>query len=74
MGVSVSCEVSMVNFRAWADRAEIPWRAIKPHLDDVLGKARSLWREAIEDLPMNEVHKKKLKKHWGSLHQDFRIK
>lgn len=67
-------EVSMVNFRAWADRAEIPWRAIKPHLDDVLGKARSLWREAIEDLPMNEVHKKKLKKHWGSLHQDFRIK
>jgi len=67
-------DVSMANFQSWADRAEIPWRVIKPHLDDVLDKARNLWREAIQDLPMNEAHKKKLKDHWSNLHEDFRIK
>ncbi len=67
-------DVSMANFKSWADRAEIPWRVIKPHLDDVLDKARTLWKKAIEDLPMNETHKKTLKNHWGNLHEDFRIK
>ncbi len=66
--------VSMAHFQSWADRSEIPWRVIKPHLDDVMDKARTLWREAIEDLPMNETHKKKLQDHWGNLHDDFKIK
>ncbi|MCP5162164.1 MAG: type II toxin-antitoxin system HipA family toxin [Hahellaceae bacterium] len=67
-------EVSLANFKSWADRAEIPWRAIKPHLDDVLEKARSLWPKAIKDLPMNDAHKMMLKAHWGQLHVDFQIK
>jgi serine/threonine-protein kinase HipA len=66
-------DVSMANFQSWAERAEIPWRVIKPHLDDVMEKARSLWPEAINDLPMNEAHKLKLKEHWGKLQEDFRI-
>ncbi|WP_200881831.1 type II toxin-antitoxin system HipA family toxin [Nitrincola sp. A-D6] len=28
--------VSMVHFQSWADKSGIPWRAIKPHLDDTL--------------------------------------
>ncbi|MGD7034574.1 type II toxin-antitoxin system HipA family toxin [Methylotuvimicrobium buryatense] len=67
-------DVSLANFQSWANRAEIPWRVIKPHLDDVMEKARNLWREAIKDLPMNEAHKQKLKGHWINLHEDFRIK
>ncbi|AHK15124.1 type II toxin-antitoxin system HipA family toxin [Thalassolituus oleivorans] len=67
-------DVSMANFQSWAERAEIPWRVIKPHLDDVMDKARNLWPEAIKDLPMNEAHKLKLKAHWGKLQEDFRIK
>ncbi len=66
--------VSLGNFRSWADHAEIPWRAIKPHLEDSMEKARSLWPEAIKDLPMNEEHKLKLKEHWRKLHEDFQIK
>ncbi|MFG1496853.1 type II toxin-antitoxin system HipA family toxin [Saccharospirillum sp. HFRX-1] len=65
--------VSMEHFQSWADHAEIPWRAIKPHLDDVMDKARTHWREMIEDLPMNETHKEKLQIHWRNLHDDFRI-
>jgi serine/threonine-protein kinase HipA len=64
----------MEHFRSWSDRAGIPWRAIKPHLDDVVDKAKTLWQEAMKDLPMNEAHKKILKAHWGNLHEDFRIK
>lgn len=66
-------EVSYASFQAWAGRSGIPWRVIKPHLDDVVGKARSLWPQALKDLPMNEQHKIKLKEHWGKLNEDFLI-
>lgn len=65
--------VSLAHFQSWANRAEIPWRAIKPHLDDAMKKARDLWPSAIKDLPMNEAHKLKLKSHWRNLQKDFRI-
>ena len=67
-------EVSYANFQSWAGRSGIPWRVIKPHLDDVVGKARSLWPQALKDFPMSEQHKLKLKEHWGKLHRDFLIK
>lgn len=67
-------DVSLANFQSWAVHAKIPWRAIKPHLDDVMEKARNLWSNAIKDLPMNEAHKLKLKEHWSNLQEDFRIK
>lgn len=61
------------NFKHWADKSGIPWRAIKPHIDDTMEKVRSLWPEALKDLPMNEEHKDKLKAHWLKLQADFRI-
>jgi serine/threonine-protein kinase HipA len=61
------------NFEAWARRADLPWRAMKPHLDDTLEKARSLWPKAIKDLPMNDEHKADLRAHWKNLQKDFRI-
>ena len=66
-------EVSYMNFQAWAEKSGIPWRAIKPHLDDVMDRARSLWAPALKNLPMNENHKANLIAHWRSLHSDFRI-
>ena len=66
-------EASFANFKYWADHSDIPWRAIKPHLDDTMDKARSLWPDRIKDLPMNEDHKKKIKDHWGRLQEDFKI-
>ena len=65
--------VTAASFQYWAERAGIPWRAIKPHLDDVMDKARSLWPAALKHLPMDETHKKGLINHWGTLRQDFRI-
>ena len=67
-------EVSIANFESWANRSEIPWRAIKPHLADTMEKARILWPDEMKNLPMNEDHKKKLKDHWSKLHEDFQIK
>ena len=65
--------VSLSNFKAWSDKSGIPWRAVKPHLEDVMDKARLLWHSVIKDLPMNEVHKQKLTEHWKKLHQDFKL-
>lgn len=67
-------EVSHAHFEAWATKVGVPWRAIKPHLDDTLDKARSLWPNELKDLPMNEKHKKNLKVHWHHLQDDFKIK
>ncbi len=65
--------VNEENFVHWAKKADIPWRAIKPHIDDTMVKVRTLWPEALEKLPMSEEHKSKLKEHWLKLHSDFRI-
>ena len=66
-------DMSYQNFQRWAEKSGIPWRLIKPHLDDTLQKAKDLWPQAIQDLPMREEHKAKLKAHWGNLHEDFRF-
>ncbi|MES9943113.1 MAG: type II toxin-antitoxin system HipA family toxin [Candidatus Thiodiazotropha sp. 6PLUC2] len=65
--------VSMAHFQMWADKSGIPWRVIKPHLDDTLNKARELWPETLKALPMEDAHKDGLKAHWSKLHEDFAI-
>lgn len=65
--------VTTGHFKAWAEKAHIPWRAIKPHLEDAMDKARSLWPEALKELPMDEAHKATLREHWKMLQDDFRI-
>lgn len=60
-------------FKTWADKAGIPWKAIKPQLDDTLDKARSLWPKSLDDLPADHEQKKQLKEHWELLSSDFRI-
>ena len=65
--------VTYENFEAWAKRADVPWRAIKPHLEDTMERARNLWPEKLKELPMNDAHKAKLQAHWSSLQNDFRI-
>lgn len=64
---------SMDQFEYWSLKAGIPWRAIRPHLLDTLEKARSLWADALHELPMDDAHKAALKEHWRNLHPDFRI-
>ena len=65
--------VTTANFQSWANKSGIPWRAIKPHLDDTMERARSLWPDALENLPMDGEHKEKLKIHWQNLQEDFQI-
>nr|ABB79939.1 hypothetical protein ELI2181 [uncultured bacterium pES01019D12] len=64
---------SLEQFEYWSGKTRIPWRAIKPHLLDTMDKARSLWRDKLKELPMDEEHKAGLVKHWQNLHADFRV-
>jgi serine/threonine-protein kinase HipA len=66
-------QVTFNHFQSWSEKSGVPWRAIKPYLDDVMTKARALWPDAITHLPMNEDHKVHLIEHWESLPDDFRI-
>lgn len=64
---------TMEHFRNWAEKSGIPWRVIKPHLDDTLEKARTLWPNALQELPMAAAQKNILIAHWQALENDFRI-
>ena len=66
-------KASLEQFEYWAEKSDIPWRAIRPHLLDTLDKARGEWPTALKDLPMDETHKAGLIAHWQNLHPDFRI-
>ncbi|MCP3889425.1 MAG: type II toxin-antitoxin system HipA family toxin [Desulfobulbaceae bacterium] len=66
-------KASVDHFQIWAARADIPWRAVKPHLFDTLDKARTLWKKELTSLPMDDEHKKGLREHWKNLHSEFRI-
>jgi serine/threonine-protein kinase HipA len=66
-------ELGMPHFKDWATSADLPWRAIATHLDDVMQRARSLWPEALQSLPMAEAQKHRLQEHWKRLQPEFRI-
>ncbi len=66
-------KVDLSHFEVWAKKADIPWRAIKPHLADVMDRARAQWPRALNDLPMNDNHKNQLRQHWQALRADFQI-
>ncbi len=66
-------KVTFDHFHSWADKAGIPWKAIKPQLDETLEKARTIWPKKLDDLPMDDSQKSLLKEHWQALQPDFRI-
>ena len=65
--------VTEENFQHWANKSGIPWRVLKPHINDTMEKVRAIWPKALKDLPMDEEHKDKLRAHWLKLQADFRI-
>ena len=65
--------MNMGHFEVWTKSVGVPWRAIKPHLDEVMEKARGAWPEYLPNAPMNEEHKAALRAHWQKLHKDFAI-
>lgn len=66
-------KVNYRHFEKLADKASIPWRVIRPHLDDTMARARTLWPNALQDLPMHDAHKAKLRDHWSALQNVFKI-
>ncbi|MDD9176300.1 type II toxin-antitoxin system HipA family toxin [Aliivibrio finisterrensis] len=66
-------EITMKNFEVWAEKSGVPWVAIKPHLLDVIDKAKNKWPRLLQELPMLEEHKAELKLHWARLSVDFKV-
>lgn len=66
-------KVTLDHFAVWAEKSGIPWRAIKPHLTDTMEKARDVWPARLNELPMDDDHKERLRTHWKNLQPDFRI-
>lgn len=66
-------KLNMTHFELWAKRMDVRWPAIKAHLQDAMVMARTTWPALLESLPMADDHKQKLKEHWASLQDDFKI-
>lgn len=65
--------ISLKYFETWTGKVGAPWIAVKPHLLDVINKARSQWPQLLHELPMLDEHKVKLRSHWAALTDDFKI-
>lgn len=66
-------DITMKHFEIWADKAGVPWVAIKPHLIDVMDRARHQWPRLLQELPMAKAHKAELARHWQRLNADFTV-
>lgn len=66
-------DITMKHFETWSEKAGAPWVAIKPHLLDVMDKARNQWPDLLQELPMLEDHKSALKLHWKRLNRNFKV-
>lgn len=66
-------DLTFADFQYWAEKAGLPWRAIRPTLLEVMDRARTLWPDALEQLPMDDAHKQALRTHWRALQRDFRL-
>lgn len=66
-------QTSMEDFKIFAKKADIPWKIVEQTLVNTLERAKSLWPEALKDLPMIDQHKDTLRQHWQQLHPDFQI-
>ncbi|MGP1782804.1 type II toxin-antitoxin system HipA family toxin, partial [Shewanella frigidimarina] len=67
-------EMTLQHFEKWSNTVGVPWVAIKPHLLDTIEKARSMWPEMLEALPMLDEHKEALQSHWQTLSPDFKVR
>ena len=65
--------MDMGHFQVWTETVGVPWNVIKPHLEDVMEKLRSLWLNYFHNSPMNEDHNVSLREHGGKLQDVFRI-
>lgn len=65
-------QTNLSHFEYWASKVGVPWRALKPHLHDVLAHARDEWKTALTTLPVSDEHQQVLLAHWQRLHADFR--
>lgn len=66
-------KTTLTDFEEWAGKSDIPWRPVQAQLKTMLDRARTLWPNALKDLPMEDEHKEMLRKHWMALQPDFRL-
>ncbi|WP_244972930.1 type II toxin-antitoxin system HipA family toxin [Francisella philomiragia] len=66
-------DINLESFEYISKKIGVPFKAISHQLLDVIDVARNYYSKELDNLPMNENQKTKLKKHWASLHKDFRF-
>lgn len=62
------------HFESWSRSVGVPWRAVRPHLEDVIDVARRQWPLYLDQAPMNPDHKRSLRDHWRSLDSGFGVR
>ena len=65
--------LTLDHFKNLAKRADFDWNIIKQGVSETIQKARDNWQNILNDLPMQDTHKKKLQAYWKTLTPDFRI-
>ena len=66
-------DINLESFEYISKKIGVPFKAILHQLLGVIDVARNHYSKELDNLPMNDNQKIKLKKHWTSLHKDFRF-
>lgn len=65
--------LQLSDFQHWADKVGVSWPVVEAELEETLNRARVMWPDMLDSLPMAASHKALLREHWRSLAPEWRV-
>ncbi len=72
-GEKETSKLEIAHFKKMANSIELDWKLVERRIHTTIKEAREKWPELLNELPMHDFQKAKLREYWRSLRPDFRI-
>lgn len=72
-GEKETSRLELKHFQRMAEKIDLDWRLVEQRVLSTIKTARERWPLLLNELPMHEEHKERLRVYWKSLTADFRI-
>lgn len=72
-GEKETSKLELSHFQRMAESIELDWKLVERRISKAIKDAREKWPHLLNELPMHDSQKVKLREYWKSLKLDFRI-
>lgn len=72
-GEKETSKIETAHFKRMAENIELDWKLVERRIYNTIKDAKEKWPMLLNELPMHDAHKEKLREYWKSLKPDFRI-